>query len=665
MEFDQGQARAVSHRDGPMIVLAGPGSGKTLVITHRTKCLIEEHGIEPSEILVITFTKASAVEMRERFNKLSEGQRYPVNFGTFHAVFFKVLRYAYNLNGNNILREDVKYDYLKEIVTNQNLEIEDLNDFVSDLASEISLVKGDMIDLSHYYAKSCSEDTFKQIFNDYERKLSNANLIDFDDMLVKCYELLKAREDILQMWQQKYKYILIDEFQDINLVQYEIIKMLSKPQDNLFIVGDDDQSIYRFRGAKPEIMLNFENDYKGAQKVLLGTNYRSTKNIVKNAGRVIANNKHRFDKEIVAEHQDGEKIEIKEFEKPIDENIYAVEQINKYIEQGYKYSDIAFLFRTNIGPRQFVEKLMEYNLPFRMKDTLPNMYEHWIAKDMIAYMNIAQGSKLRTDYLRIINKPKRYISRNVFDSAEVSVEGVYGIYEDKKWALEKLDKFYYDMKFLAKMSPYAAINYIRNGIGYDEYLKEYALYRRMKVEDLQELIEELMENSKPYKTYEEWVAHMQEYGEKLKEQVRERSVSSNSIDIITMHGAKGLEYPIVFVLDAIEGVTPHNKAVLEEDVEEERRLFYVAITRAKERLHVYSVKERYNKPVSVSRFVGEMLMETEKIIVGAKVIHKKYGEGIIKHVKSDKMIIYITKLRKELTFDIKFVIGNRIVELVE
>jgi len=665
MGFNQGQEQAILHREGPMLVLAGPGSGKTLVITHRAKSLIEDYGVDPSNILVITFTKAASTEMRERFDKLTEGANYQVTFGTFHAVFFKILKFAYHLSGNNILREEVKFSYLNEIIDNINLEIDDLSEFVTGIIGEISIVKGDMLNLEHYYSKNCSEEIFKKIFNRYQEKLEQANLIDFDDMLVKCFELLSVRTDILAMWQNKYQYILIDEFQDINKVQYEIIKMLAKPQDNIFIVGDDDQSIYRFRGAKPEIMLNFEKDYPSAVRVLLDVNYRSTKEVVSKALRVIKNNQKRFLKSIRTDNEQGDMAEILEFNEPKDENNYVIQKINDYISKGYYYSDIACLFRTNIGPRSLVEKLMEYNLPFRIKDNLPNMYEHWIAKDILTYINIARGSTARSDFLRIINKPKRYVSREVLHKSAVSIDDMREYYEDKNWMVQRMDQLEYDLGFIKDIAPYSAINYIRKGIGYDEYLEEYANYRRMKAEDLYELLDELMENSKLYKKYEEWFDHISEYGDKLKEQVKLRNSNTNSIEIATMHSAKGLEYKVVFILDANEGVTPHNKAMLDEDMEEERRLFYVAVTRAKEKLHIYSVKERYNKVLSTSRFVGEMLLDMDNIIEGTMIVHKKYGDGKIKKVADGKMNVYFPKIRKELTFDIKFAVSNKLISLKE
>ena len=256
--YEGAQKEAILHHKGPMLVLAGPGSGKTFTITHRICRLTGSYGVDPSEILVITFTRAAAREMQERFEALSGGGRSRVSFGTFHSIFFRILKFAYRYDAGSIVRDEQKIRYIKEEMDNCRMEVEDEAEFVTSILSEISSVKGEMISLDHYYSKNCSEEMFKQLYMGYEDRLRRANLIDFDDMLVMCHELFTQRKDILQAWQKKYRYILVDEFQDINRVQYEVIRMLAAPEDNLFIVGDDDQSIYRFRGAKPEIMLGFE-----------------------------------------------------------------------------------------------------------------------------------------------------------------------------------------------------------------------------------------------------------------------------------------------------------------------------------------------------------------------------------------------------------------------
>ncbi len=665
--FNHQQRMAVEHVDHPCLVLAGPGSGKTTVITHRTKKLIEEEGISPSNILVITFTRAAAMEMQQRFLQLMGGKRLPVSFGTFHAVYFQILKYAYNYRAENIIREEKKYEILRNIVHKTELDISDENEFVANLISEISNVKGEMLDVAYYYSKNCPEEVFKKIFREYNDTLIRANLIDFDDMLVMCYELLTKRKDILKLWQDKYRYILIDEFQDINRVQYEVIRLLAKPQDNLFIVGDDDQSIYRFRGARPEIMLNFEKDYPETKKIILDTNYRSTPEIVAAAGKLIRNNKKRFEKQIRAERENGSKPVILPFDNVYKECNYILEEIEQLIAKGLTYQDMAVLYRTNTNPRTLLEKLMEHNIPFCMKDVIPNLYDHFIAKDIIAYINAAvdfreKGVMKRGDMLRLINRPKRYISRDVFPRAEVNLEDVKRFYQDKGYVLERISKLEYDLAMIRNMNPYAAIQYIRHGIGYEEYLTEYAEYRRMKPEELYDVLEELSEAAKPYKTYREWFKKIEEYGEELKKQARERQEKKDGITLATMHSSKGLEYRAVFIIDANETITPHKKALLPEDIEEERRLFYVAVTRAKDWLYICHCRERYGKETDVSRFVEEMVSMLDELTVGQEIRHKKFGTGKITQIRDGKIKAVFAD-GKEYVFDAKFCLGNGIIKV--
>lgn len=609
--FNKAQQQAICHKMGACLVLAGPGSGKTTVITKRIEYLIKEKA-DPRKILVVTFTKAAATEMKERFEGIIAEEANKVWFGTFHAIFFTILRYAYHYNANNIIREEQKKQFFYEILQKLELEVEDEADFISSMESDISLVKGEMLSLSHYHSITCSDEIFIQFYQEYENRLRRANLIDFDDMLVFCYELLKEREDIRKIWQQQFEYILIDEFQDINKIQFEIVKMLAAPQNNLFIVGDDDQSIYRFRGAKPEIMLHFDQSFPDTKQILLNINYRSTSNIVEAANRLISHNKERFEKKIITQKGKGADIEVRGFATLALENERTIEQIRRYREEGIPFSEMAVLVRTNIQPRAFVGKLMEFNIPFRIKDSLPNIFDHWIAKDLITYMKIASGERFRELFLRIINKPKRYIARDSLDRDIINYETLRTYYEDKKWMTDRIDKLEFDFNMLKQMPPFAAITYIQKGIEYETYLKEYADYRKMNVQDLLDTLEELKESARNFSTLEEWLSYIEEYRTELKRQFsKQKELDKDSLTIATMHSAKGLEYQAVFILDANEGIMPHKKAVVPADLEEERRLFYVGMTRAKYYLHIYTVRERYNKQLAISRFIEELLPEEE------------------------------------------------------
>ena len=613
--FTKSQSEAIRHVDGPLLVLAGPGSGKTTVVTKRVQYLVQDCSISPSSILVITFTKAAATEMKERFTRLMEQQAQPpggygnVSFGTFHAVFFNILKLSYGFTVANIITEETRRQYLKESVDRMKLEIDDENEFLTGIAGEISLIKNERVELEHYFSKNCSEEVFRKIYEGYEERKKRARLIDFDDMLVYTWELLSQRKDILSAWQKKYQYILVDEFQDINRLQYDILRLLAEPENNLFIVGDDDQSIYRFRGARPEIMLNFRKDYPQSGQVLLNDNFRSTTQIVEAAGRVIARNKTRFPKNIIARGGDGALVRSLEFPDQQQECAYILREIQNWQARGGSLRQVAVIYRTNTQPRVVIQKLMEYNLPFRVRDQVPNLFQHWIARDLFCYMRLAMGSGLRKDLLPVLNRPKRYLSRECLNDERISWEYMLNFYKDKRYVCDRIERLQYDLKMMSRMGPFAAINYIRHVIGYEEYLKEYAGFRRMNVEDLLEVLSDLQESAREYHTYEEWFIYIEKYTEEMEQLKKRQQEVKDGVHLTTMHSSKGLEYEKVFILDAAEGITPYKKAVLEPDLEEERRMFYVAMTRAKKELTICWTKKVGSHEKKPSRFLEEMQEE--------------------------------------------------------
>ncbi len=615
MSFNSAQIEAIAHKDGPCMVLAGPGSGKTTVITNRIVNLIEKHKVKPEEILVITFSKDASKEMRDRFYrlKLSDGTSAAacgassVTFGTFHGIYYGILKWAYKLTSENIFSDEQKYQLLQRVVECMNLDIDDEKDFLQGIAGEISNVKNNYIKMDEYQSKNCDEDTFRKIYQTYEAERKRLKKIDFDDMLVLTYELFQKRPDILKAWQAKYKYILIDEFQDINKVQYDVIRMLAAPENNLFIVGDDDQSIYQFRGARPEIMLNFPKDFPETRQIILDVNYRSTKTIVNGAGRVIQHNRKRYPKQIVTTNEQGLNVHVQEVRHSIEESKYVLKEIQKELKEGVSPTEIAILFRTNNEARVMVETLMEYNQPFHMKEHFPNLYEHFIAKNLIGYMRMAVGDRSRKLFLEIMNRPNRYIGRDSVDNGEVSFEELKKFYADKEWMQDRIDQLDVDLRIIKKCKPYAAIQYIRKHIGYDEFLKEYAVRRRIKLVELMDVVHEIEERAREFNTIVEWFSHIEEYGENLRRHAELREPSQNSVQLMTMHGAKGLEFHTVFVIGANEDICPYKKAETTEEIEEERRLFYVAMTRAKKRLFISYSKERNGKKMKQSRFVGELL----------------------------------------------------------
>lgn len=606
MAYNKSQIQAIAHGTGPCMVLAGPGSGKTAVIIQRTIDLIEKSHVKPENILVITFTKAAATEMKQRFlHRMGAGQS-GVTFGTFHGIFFTVLKYAYHYSAANIIGEEQRYALLRDVCHSMHLQYEDEAEFFSGVFAEISKVKNERIPLESYYSSLCGEEVFRDIFKAYQSRMQKNGLLDFDDMLVYTYELFTQRKDILAMWQQKFQYILIDEFQDINQLQYDIIRMLALPENNLFIVGDDDQSIYRFRGSKPEIMLHFGEDYKKAKKVVLDVNYRCTKDIVEKSLRLIGHNSNRYPKDIRANSEAEDGVTLCSFDNTAKEAAFIIEQIKKSIEKGQRYSDFAVLFRTNIQPQYLMEQLLSHNIPFHTKDALPNLYNHWMVRDILAYLTIGKGSRRRKDFLQILNKPKRYLSRESLTDEMVDFLEWEKLYEEQPWIAERVVKLSYDVKLLEKMSPYAAINYIRRGIGYEDYLREYATDHNRKPEELLDILDQIQESAKGFASVDKWVFHMKEYEEQLTWMARQKNANPNSVELATFHSAKGLEFANVFIMEVNESWVPYRKSVLERDIEEERRLLYVGLTRAKEKLWISYVKEIHNKSSEPSRFIKEI-----------------------------------------------------------
>ena len=612
MECNKEQEEAIMHRDGPAMVLAGPGAGKTYVITNRVKALIDEYGVKPEQILVVTFSKAAAVEMKERFEMMTGGRRLPVRFGTFHSVFFQILRLAYHYEVKDIATPALKYRFLEETLNETGYEVDDKKEFLSDIEKEISRVKGEGIEIDCYFSSACSAEIFQKMYRGYQEKLQRHRCLDFDDMVVYTYQLLKEREDIRRRWQAQFRYLLIDEFQDINRLQYETVCMLAEPENNLFIVGDDDQSIYGFRGAKPGIMLSFPKRFPDTKQIVLGVNYRCSDEIMKAAERLIGKNNERYEKHIVANKGKEQPVHMKKCENLPDEAEKIVAQIQMYQKEGIAYQEMAVLFRTNMQMRLLAGKLMEHGVPFTMRENLPNLFDTWMAKDIMCYLQLALGNRSREKFLKIANRPVRYLSRTAFTEPEVSFDKLRAYYavKNQEWMEERIWNFEYDLKNLASLSPYAAIHFIRKGIGYDEFLKTYADERNVNADDWFDVLDEMQEMARDKKSIPEFLSFVENYGDTLEEmrqeQKKQQVKEEPGVSLMTMHASKGLEFPVVFVPTLNEDIVPYRKAVQEGNLEEERRMLYVAMTRAKTYLHLSFVKERFHKEAEPSPFLYEI-----------------------------------------------------------
>ena len=615
MKLNRGQDEAIKHGNGPCMVLAPPGSGKTLIVTERTRYLIEESGVRPDQILVITFTRYAAREMKERFERLTAGKNYPVTFGTFHSIFYGILKCAYGIGANNLMSEKESSVLLQEVLDQTNIEstpeVEDEEELVRELLREVGMVKNGLCHLKDFHSKYLTQDEFAEVFRSYEHQKKELKKFDFDDMLVQCYALFRKKPEILQGWQKRFQYILIDEFQDINRVQYEVIRMLAAPRYNLFVVGDDDQSIYGFRGAKPELMLYMKQEFPSLRTISLTVNYRSTEFITGAAARVILHNDTRFYKRVQSFRGRGQNVHVQEVLDEQEEAQYVTEEIQKKLDQGIKPGEIAVLFRAAVQARMISEILSEHRIPFEMRDYVTNFYRHFIVKDMMAYLQLAAGKRDRSLFLTICNRPLRYLARNSMENRQVNFEDLRKFYCDKDWMLDIIDQFDMDVRMMKNMAPYAAIQYIRKKIGYDDFLKEYAEKHQISWKQLMDVMAELEERSKNFKSYDEWEIHIAKYTQELEEQqAKARKIKGereNKVQLMTIHSAKGLEFEDVFVIHANEGEIPHQKAEKKDEIEEERRLFYVALTRAKNNLCISYITQKNGNSIKPSRFVEELL----------------------------------------------------------
>ncbi len=607
--FYQSQIQAISHKEGPVIVLAGPGSGKTTVITHRVKKLIEEN-VPPQKILVVTFTKDAATHMQKKFRDILKETNptcvnVPVTFGTFHSIYYHILQKSFPGKKTAIMTQEEKISILREIIIRTKLEVPSLQDFIQEMEGEISIVKGNMQNPDFYQPGCCPAKDFRLVYREYEKERTARKKIDFDDILMECRKCFLEHTEILEKWQQIYEYILIDEFQDINPIQYEIIKMLARPQNNIFVVGDDDQSIYGFRGACPEIMSDFLMDFPESKKILLHKNFRSTQEIVRLSERLISHNASHRNKNMISACAAITSCppDIRQFSNQWEELYYVSCKIKDYQKAGIRADEIAVLVRNNSQISEIAGFLK--NQRIQTDFSKKNIYSGMVAQDILAYAEAAitydsipfcENKSLH----RIINKPERYIGMNLLQEKGMNFNLLRETYAHYPENLRNVEDLQFHFNFIRKLLPKAAVLYIQNGTGYEQYLGQYARKKKIKTSVLYEQINEMMREAEQFSSLEEWV-------NSAKLQPEKSVAKSDTVRIMTMHRAKGLEFKVVFILDANQGIIPSSKVIREKEYQEERRIFYVAVTRAQEYLHIYGVAERLGCSVSMSMFVEECM----------------------------------------------------------
>jgi len=618
VKLNKNQAQAVAHIDGPCMVLAGPGSGKTRIISQRIVSMVLDHDIPSTRILAISFTKASSLEMKKRTLAYGKDDRLnKVSFGTFHSSFFRILRRYAGVSLEDLLLDLDRFKLVRSIL--KYLKISNYNDDdVLDLLNEISLVKNELVDYRDYDSQSFEQEIFQKAYRLYEDEKKRHGKIDFDDMLIQAYDLLNNDPAILSIVRQVFKYILIDEFQDINKVQFELIRLIAGQENNLFVVGDEDQSIYGFRGARPDFMLEFDQYFPSARHILLDTNYRSSKDIVDLSLGLIKKNKKRHPKDLKAFSEDTARISYIYPKDTDDEARLVADQIFDRVgsQKGADYGDFAVIYRTNRQARAFVDAFMDKRIPFILKDAPKTIYDHWVSLDIIAYLRIAMEIGSGGDWARVINKPFRYISKKSLAKAEASMDFLDCLLNDediKDFQKKNLEDLYIDLNYVRGLSPQYGISYIRTTLDYDRYILDYCHERRIKSQQIVEILDELEAAAGPYRTILDFFKHIDQVREEVKKNADKTAGSSlatsadKGVVLTTMHSSKGLEFDNVYIVGVNEGIVPYQLGDDSKlDIEEERRLLYVAITRAKRVLVISSPLKRFGKKIGQSQFLKEL-----------------------------------------------------------
>lgn len=673
--FNEEQKKAIIHIDGPLLVAAGPGSGKTSVITARTAYLIKEGGIDPSNILVITFTRAAANEMKSRFKDfpgITAEHLRKVDFGTFHSTFYKIINSYYGRN-MAVLQQSKAYSAIKYILRNLNEPLDD--EIVQNTLNEISMTR--MSEQSPEYFKSqyFSNSKFRNICSKYEDYKHSTKCIDFDDMVIMCKNILESNENVLSYYRQRYRYFLVDEFQDTNKMQFDTIKLLCHPLNNLCVVGDEDQSIYGFRGSMHDCFVSFKQCFKQYSEVVLSINYRSTHEIIELSKKIISHNTCRIDKDLKSSRGTGEPPVTVTPPDEESEARFIAETVETLKKNGYQYRDFAVLYRSNIQSRHIIDELIKRDMPFNIKDSLNNFYDHWICRDLTCYLKLSLNSDDCYSLAQIINKPVRYISRDIIDDIlsdpiyeKKDIEKYFYENELKEFQKQKVKDLFRDLRSIRIMTPSSAVNYIRKSIGYDQYIRSYCMDSNIEFEDIYDILDEYEASASGFSSLIQFLSHIHEVSQKLKDNKKIKTGMRDSMTLSTIHGAKGLEFSCVFVIGVVEGLYPHKKSTATgENIEEERRLLYVGVTRARNKLFICSPKRYLGKACETSRFIKEISEhpESETIShhfnVSELVSHSIFGVGRVVGISKGLIEIQFNRFgRKKL--DLNTCIENKLIE---
>lgn len=673
LNYNKAQEEVINSVNGPMLVISCPGSGKTTTLIRRIYHMTEI-GINPEKILMVTFTKEAAKEMASKYLKLFKVASASY-FMTIHALCWQILIDENVCNKNDLFLETDQQELLKKFFNDEGF-YDEVNDLIRATLSGITMVKNNYLNPSSVNVNGISTPMFVQAYACYEKERMLSNRIDFDDMLLMCKELLEKNPKILKKYQNKFQYILCDEYQDTNYVQRDILYLLAGDNQNLCVVGDDDQSIYAFRGAKPEVMFSFTKDFPNAKTVNMGINYRSAETIVKLSDNLIKNNSKRFDKEFISfRGNSGEKgsVQGKKFYDTDSEMKEIIERIRNYHDSGIPYSEMAILFRINGQAQIPIEHLSKAKIPYYTQEFVKTIYEKSIFLDIRSYITLALGKGNSKDVRRILNHPNRYLKFDYFQNVkydEFDFCRAAGYLQNQDYwryqkACEEIERL---MKYFGTgaMTPDYSTKFLFNAlamIGYPEFIDEYAKKRNIDVRELRETYDKLREDALKCETVGRWLDYADALVKRVKSEVDKRD--TNGVAVSTMHSAKGLEWQVVFIYEANDGFIPYKLAKTEEEKEEERRLMYVAMTRAKDYLHILwstnpspFTKEMQGK---MSSKLPSKPITPQSFKTGDKVYHKSFGNGEIFCIENNIVTIKFADygIKK---ISLSFAVENKLIE---
>ena len=662
MTFNNEQLRVINHIDGPVLCIAGPGSGKTTSIIQRIVNMTNKD-IDPHSILVVTFTKAAADDMKRKYQN-KENSKNGVSFGTIHSFCLSVLRDYDNekYGQGNILTDIEQREFIKTQIKPLHIEWGDQDSSINSIIGAISVVKNNGVNPNSVEVHGCSTKAFIAIYNAYERFKAENNKIDYDDMLFITNKLFENDYAVLNKWRNRYRYLIVDEFQDTNKLQAKILYTLARPKNNICIIGDDDQSIYAFRGAVPKIMLEFEKEFPLCEKIILNKNYRSEPEIVNSTRKLIEHNKTRFQKPLEATKQGTGNITHIVAKNRDKEIALIIKDLKAKQKAGISLSDTAILYRMNNQAPQLTQALIKANIPFYTCEPVYSNYEHWVFRDIKLFKKVADGACTIGEFLYVINRPNKFVSKSIlpFTYSEKEVmkaPSKLPIEWQQKKMFNELSKWYESLHIMKSMKPSDFITAVRKDLRYDSFITTYSETNQLDKTQFFDILDEIQDEAEPFEDFTSWMKFVENELRIFKDKIKNKK-EENSVVLSTMHRAKGLEWENVIIIDANEDITPYSKAETDEEMEEERRMFYVAATRAKTNLTVYSIERRNKTVMTASRFINEMLFEKTvrsrenqlhdattmtKFRRGEWVFHKTFGIGMVTVVDSDNITIAFEK----------------------